>query len=155
MHRAFRELSHLGGYDGEALPRLAGPGCLDRGVQREQVGLPGDVVDHLKDLVDLLRPFTQRQREWLGTIEDNADRLVTLTDDLLDIARIEAGKIELKHTPLDLVPLIHEVVRVLHPQLEGKGQCLTLDLAAALPTIRFANASGVSPGSRGAKLCVS
>jgi signal transduction histidine kinase len=80
-------------------------------------------------------PFTQRQREWLGTIEDNADRLVTLTDDLLDIARIEAGKIELKRTPLDLVPLIHEVVRVLHPQLEGKGQCLTLDLAAALPTM--------------------
>ncbi len=80
-------------------------------------------------------PLTTQQREWLGTIGDNADRLVTLIDDLLDIARIEAGKIELKHTPLDLVPLIQEVARALRPQLEGKGQWLTLDLAAALPAI--------------------
>jgi PAS domain S-box-containing protein len=80
-------------------------------------------------------PLTKRQREWLGTIGDNADCLVTLIDDLLDIARIEAGKIELKRMPLDLAPLIHEVARVLRPQLEGKGQCLTLDLAAALPAI--------------------
>jgi PAS domain S-box-containing protein len=80
-------------------------------------------------------PLTTRQREWLGTIGDNADCLVTLIDDLLDIARIEAGKIELKRTPLDLIPLIHEVARVLRPQLEGKGQSLTLDLAAALPAI--------------------
>jgi signal transduction histidine kinase len=80
-------------------------------------------------------PLTTQQREWLGTIGDNADRLVTLIDDLLDIARIEAGKIELKPTPLDLGPLIQEVARALRPQLEGKGQWLTLDLAAALPAI--------------------
>ncbi len=80
-------------------------------------------------------PLAQRQREWLGVIRDNADRLVTLIDDLLDMARIEAGKIELQRTPLDLVPLIQEVARVLRPQLEGKGQWLTLDLAEALPAV--------------------
>jgi len=80
-------------------------------------------------------PLAQRQREWLGVIRDNADRLVTLIDDLLDMARIEAGKIELQRTPLDLVPLIQEVARVLRPQLEGKGQWLTLDLAKALPAV--------------------
>jgi PAS domain S-box-containing protein len=80
-------------------------------------------------------PLTTQQREWLDTIGGNADRLVTLIDDLLDIARIEAGKIELKPTPLDLVPLIQEVARALRPQLEGRGQWLTLDLAAVLPAI--------------------
>src|SRR5262249_25601289 len=56
-------------------------------------------------------------------------------DDLLDIARIEAGKIELQRTPVDLVPLIQEVARALRPQLEGKGQGLTLELAEALPAV--------------------
>ena len=39
------ELLHLGGDHGEALAGLAGPRRLDRRVQRQQVGLPGDVVD--------------------------------------------------------------------------------------------------------------
>jgi signal transduction histidine kinase len=80
-------------------------------------------------------PLRKRQREWLEIIGENADRLVTLIDDLLDMARIEVGKIELKRTPLDLAPLIREVANALRPQLEGKGQGLTLDLAEALPAI--------------------
>jgi PAS domain S-box-containing protein len=80
-------------------------------------------------------PLAQRQREWLGIIGDNADRLVTLIDDLLDIARIEAGRIEVKRTAVDLVPLIQEVAHALRPQIEGKGQWLTLELAAALPAV--------------------
>jgi signal transduction histidine kinase len=80
-------------------------------------------------------PLADRQREWLGIIGDNASRLVTLIDDLLDIARIEAGRIEMKRTPLALVPLIQEVACALRPQLEGKGQWLTLELAEALPAV--------------------
>jgi signal transduction histidine kinase len=80
-------------------------------------------------------PLANRQREWLGIVGDNASRLLTLIDDLLDIARIEAGRIELKRTPLALVPLIQEVACALRPQLEGKGQCLTLELVEALPAV--------------------
>jgi signal transduction histidine kinase len=80
-------------------------------------------------------PLGKRQREWLGIIGHNADRLETLIDDLLDTARIEMGKIELKHTPLDLMPLIQEVARALRPQTARKGQWLTLELAEALPAV--------------------
>jgi PAS domain S-box-containing protein len=80
-------------------------------------------------------PLGQRQREWLGIIGNNADRLLTLIDDLLDIARIEAGRIELKRTPLALVPLMQEVAHALQPQIEGKGQRLTLELAEPLPAV--------------------
>jgi PAS domain S-box-containing protein len=80
-------------------------------------------------------PLAQRQREWLGMVGENADRLITLIDDLLDIARIEAGRIALTRTPLDLVPLIHEVAHALRPHIEGKGQWLTLELAEALPAV--------------------
>jgi PAS domain S-box-containing protein len=77
----------------------------------------------------------ERQREWLGIIGQNADRLETLIDDLLDTARIEMGKLELKPTPLDLIPLIQEVARALRPQIARKGQGLTLELAEAVPAI--------------------
>jgi signal transduction histidine kinase len=79
--------------------------------------------------------LSQRQLEWLGIIGQNADRLETLIGDLLDTARIEMGRIELKPTPLDLIPLIREVARALRPQIARKGQRLTLELAEALPAV--------------------
>jgi len=71
----------------------------------------------------------------LQIVKRNADRLLELIDDLLDLARIEAGKLELKRLPLDLEGLIREVSEALRPQIEGKGQHLHLDLAAPLPVV--------------------
>jgi signal transduction histidine kinase len=75
------------------------------------------------------------QREYLGMVQRNAERLVNLIDDLLDIARLEAGTIALQRTALDLVPLIQGVTGLLRPQFEAKGQRLTVDLAPALPAV--------------------
>jgi signal transduction histidine kinase len=77
----------------------------------------------------------EAQRESLGIVQRNADRLLHLIDDLLDIARIEAGKVELRRTRLDLPGLIQEVAKALRPQIEAKGQQLTIDLADALPGV--------------------
>ena len=52
--RLLGELADLAGDDGEALALIAGAGRLDRGVQGEQVGLGGDVLDGADDLADLL-----------------------------------------------------------------------------------------------------
>jgi hypothetical protein len=51
---ALGELAHLGGHDREALAVLAGARGLDGGVERQQVGLVGDVVDDGDLLRDLL-----------------------------------------------------------------------------------------------------
>ncbi|MFN8020532.1 MAG: hypothetical protein U0Q03_03290 [Acidimicrobiales bacterium] len=53
------ELLHLVGDDAEALARFAGTGRLDRRVEREQVGLHRDVVDHPDDVADLGRTLAQ------------------------------------------------------------------------------------------------
>jgi hypothetical protein len=49
-----RELSHLLGHDREPAALLTGPGRLDRGVERQQVGLRRDPGDRLHDRADLL-----------------------------------------------------------------------------------------------------
>ena len=46
------ESAHLVGHHGEATALFAGAGRLDGGVQREQIGLVGDVAHHLGDLAD-------------------------------------------------------------------------------------------------------
>jgi signal transduction histidine kinase len=78
---------------------------------------------------------TVAQGESLGVVKRNAERLVALIDDLLDLARLEAGKIDLQRRPLKLIDLIQEVARMLRPQLEARGQVLTLNLAEALPVV--------------------
>src|SRR5438093_1174471 len=45
--------------EGEAAPGLAGACRLDRGVEREQIGLAGDVLDQLDYVADLLRGLRQ------------------------------------------------------------------------------------------------
>lgn len=87
----------------------------------------------IKGYVDLLLDgdageLTEEQQEFLGIIKNNADRLIALINDLLDVSRIESGKIELQRGPLDLAQLIQGVADSLHPSIEAKGQHLTLDL---------------------------
>ena len=52
--RALGQVAHLGGDHGEAAALLAGPRRLDGGVERQQVGLEGDLVDGRDDVGDLL-----------------------------------------------------------------------------------------------------
>ena len=51
---AFGQLAHFVGDDGKAASLLAGAGGFDGGVQRQQVGLVGDVVNHADDFADLI-----------------------------------------------------------------------------------------------------
>ena len=55
LGRALGELAHFVGDDGKTAPLLAGAGGLDGGVEREQVGLVGDLADHADDVVHRVR----------------------------------------------------------------------------------------------------
>ena len=70
---ALGEALHFLGHDGEAAPRLARGRRLDRGVQREHVGLLGDVRDELHDLADLLRAFAEALDALGGLLDLLAD----------------------------------------------------------------------------------
>ncbi|HEY7676889.1 MAG TPA: response regulator [Candidatus Methylomirabilis sp.] len=78
---------------------------------------------------------TAEQREFLTIVQNNSERLLALIADLLDLARIEAGRIELRRTTVDLARLIRAVADTLRPLIEAKQQRLTLDLAEPLPPV--------------------
>ena len=64
-------------------------------------------------------------KEMLEEITKINQRLGDLVDDLLNVGRIEQGRIEIKPVPLDLVKLIEEVVKEL--QIQAKDKQLILD----------------------------
>ena len=71
----FRELPHLVGDHGEPEPVLARPRRFNGGVEREQVGLGGDLADHLDDVVDLLRRPADRPHRVDGIVDSLAASL--------------------------------------------------------------------------------
>jgi signal transduction histidine kinase len=81
------------------------------------------------------KQISEVQRESLTIVKKNADRLLVLINDLLDLSRMEAGKVDLHRTSLDLACLIPEVAGSLRPLIEAKRQRLRLDLGDALPAV--------------------
>jgi signal transduction histidine kinase len=75
------------------------------------------------------------QRESLTIVKNSSDRLLGLINDLLDLSRMEAGRVDLHRTSLDLARLIREVAGSLRPLIEAKRQRLRLDLGDALPPV--------------------
>ena len=88
-------------------------------------------------------PHRERD-ECLASVKSNAERLLALIDDLLDLARIEAGRIDLHCASIALAPLIDGAARSLRPVIDGKRQTLTVELEGALPTTVWADADRVT-----------
>jgi len=70
---------------------------------------------------DLLRttPLTREQREYVEAIHGSASSLLVVINDVLDISRIEAGKMELHPEPADPRVIVSSVVRLLTPKMAG------------------------------------
>ena len=68
-------------------------------------------VDNMLD--GILGPLTEKQTRYLSRINSNADRLGRLIGDLLDLSRIEAGKIDLRPANVGVIALVKEVADAL------------------------------------------
>jgi signal transduction histidine kinase len=79
--------------------------------------------------------LTPRQRETVEIILDNCRHLVRLLNDLLDLARSDAGRLSIHPQPTEVAPLIEDVVRTMRAQTEAAGQTLTEQVEPGLPQI--------------------
>jgi signal transduction histidine kinase len=72
----------------------------------------------IKGAVDLVLrevagPLTEKQIHYLTRVRSNTQHLTGLINDLLDLSKIESGRIEVKSSPVSLSGLVHEVVEAL------------------------------------------
>jgi len=77
-------------------------------------------------LMKLPGPLTVDQDKQLRTVQGSARHLLALINDLLDVAKIEAGKVELHIESFDCRALLEEVTAALRPQAELKGLAFEL-----------------------------
>ncbi|MEK6555058.1 MAG: response regulator, partial [Bdellovibrionota bacterium] len=69
----------------------------------------------------------QDRDKYLNIISRNGHSLVRIIDDILDLSKIEAGKIQLEKEPLCLTELIQDVVAMFSDRVVGKGLSLSFD----------------------------
>src|SRR5439155_3648645 len=83
-------------------------------------------------LAEPARPDAERN-EWVGVIRRNARHLLDLINDILDLSKIEAGKMTLESVPCEVAQVLGEVMEMMRPRAREKGIALQLDNRAPLP----------------------
>jgi signal transduction histidine kinase len=83
-----------------------------------------------------LGPINETQREFLGIIQNNAERMIAIINDLLDITKIETGSVELELRSLHLAETLSSVMMELQPKIQERGHSLAISIPPGLPLVR-------------------
>jgi two-component system, OmpR family, phosphate regulon sensor histidine kinase PhoR len=87
-------------------------------------------------LEGLAGELTEKQRELLGRSQQKIGNLLGLINDLLDVAKIEAGHGAQQQVPLNLGDVLGETVTFLNGRAENQGVELVLEISAELPLVQ-------------------
>jgi signal transduction histidine kinase len=79
--------------------------------------------------------LSPKQAETVEIILDNTRHLVRLLNDLLDLARSNAGRLAIKPVPTEVGPLVEDAVRTMRAQTEAGGQSLESAIEPGLPRV--------------------
>lgn len=86
---------------------------------------------------DKRQPLVERQREHVDQIKKGGEHLLRLINDILDLARIEAGGIAISAEPVDVVEVIEEVLTTLSPAAARAALRISFEPAPAdVPMVR-------------------
>jgi two-component system cell cycle sensor histidine kinase PleC len=75
----------------------------------------------------------RRYKEYAGDILSSGQHLLALINDILDMAKIEAGKMTLRYELVGIEDVVEETVRLMRNRVEAAGLTLALEIAPGLP----------------------
>jgi len=79
--------------------------------------------------------LNEKAKKFLKIMERNSNRLSRFIDDLLDMAKIERGKMEIKKEPLEILPIVSETVELMKPQADEKDIEIAINIPDNLPLV--------------------
>ena len=82
-------------------------------------------------------PINKEQTEFLKNIDQSTNRMILLVNDLLNITRIESGRIIIEPRPTHLGKLIQEVLSELKPKIEAKKQKIIVSIHPDLSKVNI------------------
>ena len=74
-------------------------------------------------------------KDFIGIIYQDSNRLANLIDDLLDLSRIESGKMKMEFEPLGIRSIVNRSVSVLEKSAKDKGISIKVDIPENLPKV--------------------
>jgi signal transduction histidine kinase len=83
----------------------------------------------------ILGSITDEQRGAFKNIKNGCDQLLFLIEDILDLSKLEAGKMQLHPCPLSILPLVERAAAGLSMQLKDKNLGVCLDIPGDLPYV--------------------
>ncbi len=78
-------------------------------------------------------PLSAEQRDYLENVKLSADSLLVLINDILDLSKVEAGKLELDAADVDLRAFLGDLAKIMTFAAHRKGLRLGCDIAAGVP----------------------
>lgn len=99
-----------------------------------EIRTPMNGIIGMLDLMDGTA-LTAEQKDYLDTARESADSLLSLLNDILDFARIEAGQLSLENIDFDLRSIVEGVTRSLMNRAEAKGLEMACMIYRDVPTM--------------------
>ena len=85
---------------------------------------------------DERQPLAERHAQYVEQILKGGRHLLELINDVLDLARVEAGRVELQPGPVDPAAVLRECTQLIQPLADDAEVHLEVDIAADTPTIQ-------------------
>jgi two-component system phosphate regulon sensor histidine kinase PhoR len=92
-----------------------------------------EAVSLLKD--EVLGKVGDRQREFLTILSQEVERMIVFVNELLDLSRIEAGRLSIERLPLDIRQVVENSLNKIRPLLLDKKINTELTMAPHLPRV--------------------
>ncbi|MBN2810238.1 MAG: GAF domain-containing protein [Deltaproteobacteria bacterium] len=94
------------------------------------------IIGYTQLLIDGIDgPINEEQKKSLETVERNATNLLALINDILDLSKIEAGKMTISLAPISFETVLDETLTTLFPLFEHKQQHFSLKKEESLPEV--------------------
>jgi light-regulated signal transduction histidine kinase (bacteriophytochrome)/CheY-like chemotaxis protein len=90
-----------------------------------------DILEHDVDLVN----DPERVADALRTVRKNGRHLLTIINDVLDMSKLEAGKLAIEQVRFDPASVVEEVLSLMRVQAQGKGLRLDVTYAGPIPAV--------------------
>ena len=78
-------------------------------------------------------PLSEEQKGYVDAVHNAGQALLTIINDILDLSRMEAGRLRLDQIDFDLATVVERTTTILRPRAENKGLELKLNMTSGLP----------------------
>jgi signal transduction histidine kinase len=107
---------------------------------RHELRTPLNAILGFSSLVRDDPGLSEKHRNDLEIVNRSGEHLLSLIDDMLDVAKIEAGRVLLENATCDLHRLVRDTFEMMHPRADEKNLKLIVEVSPAVPRLVLSDA---------------